>query len=343
MTQGQTPLPTSPETSEVSGDAPSDTYWQSEFAITDADLDRLERFIEEQRAAQPLETLVKRVIRGRLRYGADTASVASGSRAVLRDRQARLWDPAAAWHAGEHAILWTYSYARQRNEVKIGVMVGQDQEAVLFEVDDTRDTRRIMQRARSDSRSAQTWRQTVENAVEQLRRAPEGIGRVDLIVLEHGSRVASHLLGALKADGRFVESVGRWFLRRLTVAPPGEQVAALAWAMLERETPEVWETSEVCRECGIEDDAGRFGLHLAMAGQPGRFGNIGTPERPRWHLAGPPPGEVTARHAAYDPETYHVLSEPGERLDRAVSARLWELGLLRAVCLDIAGRAQSVR
>jgi len=52
-------------------DVYSDAYWTTQFAITQSDLDRLAGFITTQNQAQNLGTLIKRVVRGRLRHGHD--------------------------------------------------------------------------------------------------------------------------------------------------------------------------------------------------------------------------------------------------------------------------------
>jgi hypothetical protein len=64
-------------------DVYSDHYWQSEFNITEADLNRLGSFIKDANQAQDLTTLVKRVIRGRLRYGREVSPAAIGIRTTF--------------------------------------------------------------------------------------------------------------------------------------------------------------------------------------------------------------------------------------------------------------------
>jgi hypothetical protein len=46
----------------------SDHYWETEFAVTQADMDRLESYIAETGQAHDLANLARRIIRGRLRY-----------------------------------------------------------------------------------------------------------------------------------------------------------------------------------------------------------------------------------------------------------------------------------
>jgi len=64
---------------------------------------------------------------------------------------------------------------------------------------------------------------------------------------------------------------------------------------------------------------------------PSIFANTNPGQRPRWVLAGPPPGGFTLRHAVYDPGTYKILCLPGQPAPPEVSERLWGLELLEAV------------
>jgi len=150
--------------------------------------------------------------------------------------------------------------------------------------------------------------------------------------LTHGERVVSQLLDALRADERFVRLAGRWFLRDLAVPPTEEQLTALAWAMVPLEEPQPSDALvPLVQPLLAEADAGLFGLYLAMRERTDLFRNVDPGKRPRWVLAGPPPGSCTPRHAAYDPQTYEVLCLPEGPIPPETVKRLWDLGLLRAV------------
>ena len=102
-------------------DVYSDHYWQSKFTVTQADMDRLEARIAKTGKAHELDAMTKRIIRGRLRHGAEISPAARGVQAALADHSVRLWDPAGKWEVGDHVVIWTWSFARRANEVKIGV------------------------------------------------------------------------------------------------------------------------------------------------------------------------------------------------------------------------------
>ncbi len=314
-------------------DVYTDHYWQSEFAVTEADMDRLEAHIAETGQAYELEALAKRIIRGRLRHGPEVSPAAHGVHTALADGSVRLWDPAGKWLAGDHVVIWTWSYARRANEVKIGEVIDQDQHYVYAWVEDSARQKRTLTRAKSGSKEANLWRKKVEEAVARLRRAQTLDEWTELIALEHGDRVASQILDALRADERFVRLAGRWFLRRIAMLPSEKQLAALAWAMLDLDEPQPTQDLLSLLDPPVtEGDAGLFGLYLGMRDRTDLFANADPGQRPRWVLAGPPPGPAVASHAAYDPDTHHVLCEPEETLDEDVAWRLWELDLFRVVC-----------
>jgi hypothetical protein len=208
----------------------------------------------------------------------------------------RLWDPAGGWQVGDHAVVWTYSYVRRTDEVKIGEVVNQDVASASFLVEDIKDRTRKFLRAKPNTDEARRWRRIVEEAVARLRQAQNIDEWTELIALEHGDRIASQLLGALRTDGRFVRLAGRWFLRRLAVAPLEAQLTDLAWAMLSLDEPQPTETllSQLPPPVA-EGDAGLFGLYLGMRSRPDLFANADPGQRPRWTLAGPPPGPAVAR------------------------------------------------
>jgi hypothetical protein len=309
-----------------------DHYWQSEFAVTEADIDRLETYIAETGKAHELEVLAKRIIRGRLRHGPEASPAALGVQTALADGSVRLWDPADEWQAGDHVVIWTWSYAHRANEVKIGEVIDHDQLYVYAWVEDSSRQKRKLTRAKSGSKEANLWRKKVEEAVARLRRAQTMDEWTELIALEHGDRVASQLLDALRADERFVRLAGGWFLHRLAVPPSEEQLAALAWAMLGLDEPQPTQDLLSLLDPPVtEGDAGLFGLYLGMRDRTDLFANADPGQRPRWVLAAPPPGPAVAGYAAYDPDTHQVLCEPDETLDESTARRLWELDLFRVV------------
>jgi len=314
-------------------DVYSDHYWQSEFSVTQADMDRLETYIAETSQAHELEALAKRIIRGRLRHGPEFSPTAQGIQSALTDQSVRRWDPMGEWQVGDHVIVAVGFFRdfERRHAPYIGEVTAIEGSRVKIRVAALGETRTY-----STSESPQKlmgWHRFVEQLVASYRDSDDPETTSQRILLEHGSRIASQLLDSLRADERFVRLSGRWFLHRLAVSPSEEQLIALAWAILGLEEPQYTEDLLPLMPPPItEGDPGLFGLYLSIDSRPDLFANANPGQRPRWVLAGPPPGPAVAKYAAYDPDSHHVFCEPGERLDEDVARRLWELGLFRVVC-----------
>jgi hypothetical protein len=309
----------------------SDRYWIEEFQVTEADLDRIEKHIQETNQAHDLTTLARRVVRGRLRYGPEKRSIPAQS-TWAADPSVRLWDPAKVWKEGDYAIV-AVGFAKEgrtEHEPFVGEVTVVKPSKVTVRIDALRDSRTYSTEDKPDR--LQRWRQFVENLVAARRSAKDIESQTEYVLLEHGEKVISQLLEALRADERFVRLAGRWFLRKLAVPATDEQLASLAWTMVPLEEPQ--STADLVPFVEpplVEGDPGLFGLYLAMRERAKLFENADPGKRPRWVLAGPPPGSRTAHHAAYDPETYEILCLPDQPISPETVKRLWELGLLKAV------------
>jgi hypothetical protein len=309
-------------------DVYSDAYWTTEFAITQADLDRLAGFITAQNQAQNLGTLIKRVVRGRLRHGHDRETAVSFS-VNAPTAIVRLWDPAGEWQAGDHAIV-ARPIKRHVYEVFIGEVTAVTADRVDFFLPEENKLARY-ERAEQGSEKARKWRAKVREVVAQKRAAEGEAEWIDLIILEFGERIAGLLLQALHADARFVRLDGRYFLHAPSVQPAEPELHRLAWSLLA--APEPLPTDELLARLPAPPagDAGLFGLYLALRAHPHWFQNTQPGKRPLWTLAGPPPGAFTPQRAAYDPDSYEILCIPGQTSMPDAVARLWEVGLLTAV------------
>jgi hypothetical protein len=308
----------------------SDRYWIEEFQVTEADLDRIAAHVRETGQAHDLTALARRVVRGRLRYGPETSAPAQDVWA--KDPSVRLWDPAKDWKEGDHAIV-AVGFPRGDHTVHkpfVGEVTLVEPGRVKIQIDALGKSRTYRTRARADD--LEKWRQFVEDLVEARRGTQDAETQTEYVLLEHGERVFSQLLEALHIDERFVRLAGNWFLRELAAPASEEQLAALALAMVPLEEPQpTADLVPLVQPPLAEGDPGLFGLYLAMRQRSDLFTNADPGKRPRWVLAGPPPGTFTPQHAAYDPQTYEVLCLPGEPASSQVVQRLWELKLLQAV------------
>jgi len=308
-------------------------YWNEEFNITRADLDRIEAHIRETRQAHDLTTLARRIVRGRLRHGPESSAPAQPVWA--EDPSVRLWDPAGRWKVGDHVIV-AYLYhsasaGRNVYEPRIGEVVAVEGGEVTMQLEGLEQPVTFRQAARG-SEEARRWRDVVKEVIAEKRAAPELGEQVEAVLLTHGERIISQLLDSLRADERFVRLAGRWFLRELALPPTEEQLTALAWAMVPLEEPQPTDAlAPLVQPPLAEGDPALFGLYLAMRERPDPFANADPGQRPRWALAGPPPGSFTPHRPAYDPDTYEILCLPGQPATPEIVERLWELDLLKAV------------
>lgn len=303
-------------------------YWTDEFEITVADLERIARYIGKTEQAHDLMELARRVVRGRLRHGPESSPPAQ--RSLGRKRSVRLWDPAAKWQVGDHAIFTRFMRIGEY-EVHVGEVTHVEPSIVHVFIPSIGRSA-MYNRARPGSEDALKWHALVRRIVEAKRLAVEEGQQIDRIILEHGERIGSQLLDALCANERFVRLAGHWFLSELAVSPTEEQLSASAWAMVAQEQPQPTEDLlSLVHPPLAEGDPGLFGLYLGIRDRQDLFENVDPGKRPRWALAGPPPGSFIPSHAAYDPETYEVLCLPGEATPPEVVNRLWDVGLLKAV------------
>ena len=311
----------------------SDKYWQKEFAITQADVKRISDYIRETGIAQDSNTLIHRIVRGRMRFGSDTSAPAISLEKV--GKKVRMWDPVGNWHPGDMVIVARRHDTGNFFEARLGEVVRivrvEEEERVVIQLDGI-DQPATYLKAPPGSPAARRWRATVEEALQQQSRRGDPDADANTILLKYGERISGQLLDALRTQESFIYLDGRWYLRELAVLPTEAQLASLAWAMLAFAASQPTADLVTLVQPPLTNGAaGLFGLYLALQQHPEIFENADPGLRPRWRLVGPPPGAGVARPAAYDPKTHAVLCMPGEPLPPKLVSRLWQLGLLRAV------------
>lgn len=304
------------------------------FLVCERDLSHIVGRMMATRAAEDLTTVARRLIQDRLELGP-----ARGAAIVhpVSDRdRVRLWDPTDAWHAGDRAL---FSLPAVRDGQRAftpcaGEVMQVRGRAVVVRLDGESGTRIYGGApASGDTVSVVEWRQSVEDLIRTLPDHDSVEARVDYVLWSLGEPILTALLSVLRQDGRFVAVDGRWFLRSIAVVPSDRQLEGLAYAMVAAaDRPlTVGEMLPLLPAPSSQGDAGLFGLALGLYQRPDLFLNIDSEPRPRYSLAAPPPGDYTARNAAFDPQTYGLLCEVGDTLTPETVQRLWELGLLSTV------------
>lgn len=306
------------------------------FCICGRDLSRIAGRIRVTRRAEDLTTLARRFIEDRLESGPPRD--AAIAHPVTEGDRVRLWDPADAWHAGDRGLFAVPAPGEASRSYSpcVGEVMQVRGKGVVVRLDGEPGTRIYgAAPALGDALGVVEWRQSIEDLVRDLLGRTDRRSRVDLVFWCYGETIVATLLTALRNDHRFVSLEGRWYLRSAATVPSVVQLDGLAHAMLSS-ADRPMAVSELLRWVPPPvpaGDGGLFGLALGLHQRPDVFANVDSDTRSRWVLAGPPPGAYIARYAAYDPESFALLCEPGESLDEAVVQRLWSLDFLGTVAV----------
>jgi len=310
------------------------TYGEALFDVYADDLSRLERWLRRRGSAETLTTLVRRFVRGRLRYGPERRGDHIAGPAP--EDIVRFWDPAKAWRLGDLAI---FPEPATQDRVRafaprVGQIVRVQGNAVTVRIDGRPGTQVYGTTSRDEGGHALVrWRQSVEDVVRALPYRSDEASLVDYALYCFGEAAATNLLSGLQQDVRFVVLEGQWFLRSLAAPLTRAQLEAVAEGMLGAgDAPlSVADLLPLVPPPVAPRAEGLYGLALSLREHPDLFAYVEGGMRSRWVLANPPSTEYVARLAAFDPETLEVLCEPGERLDAPTVQRLWSLDLLRTV------------
>lgn len=313
--------------------------WDDErLAVYQQDMDRVAAWMRMDMVALDLTTMVRKLIEVRLW---DDFAPSTPPLPELPDLdEVHIWDPARAWQVGDLSIFPVPCRKIDRLSSEgalcphVGEILSLCGNSAVVSIDGLREVQIYgLVPARSVEPHVETWRQAVERAVAHLVMCDEVSCRVEEALWVYGPALVRGLVSALRQDPQFISLDGMWFLRQLVVPPSPEELAAVNRTLLFSGRPlSVLELQKRClRAPQVRPVPRRFGLALALQERQDLYINIGTGARPRWALSEPPPGRYRARLAAYDPDGFMVLCEPGETLTPDVVRRLWELGLLHRV------------
>lgn len=307
-------------------------YWSRLFGVTDADLDLLADTIrsEVQATGQAthLTNLVRAVVTSRLNQGPRLNSTPAQDTKVANPL-VRRWDPEASWAVGDRAIFVVPDLDRVRGFAPwLGGIVQVGSSHVLARIDGrgAPEVYALGPVARSQSVPPP------ESHLAGLADSDDIGSCADEVIWRFGTVVVGRLLGAMKADSRFVELEGLWLLRDLCRRPRDQELTSAARALFDQQAPSLTLDSLLSRASAGAQVAvvERFGWALALEERSDTFVCVSMLPQSRWALAGPPPVPLIARRTAYDPESFVILCTPGETLSPAVARRLWDCGLLYA-------------
>ena len=307
----------------------SDQYWQQEFDITEADLDRIAERIRKEESAFDLTTLAKRVVQGRLRFGHELSQPVLSS--WTGRSRVRLWDPAEQWAVGDRVIVARRvdddAQGQKRFEAFVGDVVSFDSKYLKMHMDGIANPIEY-ERAPHGSENAVKWYTKVREVVIQKEQSGETSEQTEAIILKHGERIVSRLLHSLEENGGFIGLENSWYLKELIQLLTKDQLDNLYKNLLVLPNPQPVDqlVSMVIPSPPVNKES-RFSVHLGCLNHPKRFSNTGTPSRPLWQAIAPSPEEAVVTYYAFDPQTYQILTQPGQRLSQRQAQRLQDLGL----------------
>lgn len=304
-------------------------YWTRFFSVTQPDLTRLTTFIGSEKDVRTLTSLVRELIRSRLRLGPQLTGDAS-VRVRADTPSVRFWNPAETWQSGDHAIFAVSVPTSERTyRPRVGIVTRVEEEVVIASVDGISELRNFQK-----GESADTTEDKISSSdLEALFESDEEKQQVDYVMWRYGDILAEQVLAALLMDDRFLHLHGLWYLRALSPLLSEIQVMNLARGLFAHtDEPVPFDSLNPFVDPPLSaSPIEGFGLLRTLLAHPALFQKVSTDPEPLWTLSGPPPGRWIARHAAYDPETFEVLCAPWEAINSEAAQRLWECHLFRAV------------
>ena len=311
----------------------TDAYWQNEFDITDDDLERIADRIRRENRAFTLSELAQRVVRGRLKHGEDTSPAAMPEWVVKE--KVRSWDEVETWQVGERVLVARSEQGQTKPY--FGVITHADQDTFYIDLEEVEGEIKYGRVVPGSPAAHQRYEhikkliREKEMAVRQQQRMAEDEENIELVLLGHGTHIATRLLSALENDERYVICEDRWFLTDLLVDMTPTQLTALHKRMLAHgESQPMAEVLSLVSSSLTRGDVGLFSLYKALENdRQDRFEKHGTQASSQWRALKPPPPpweQAVGMHYVYDPDTYEIILQPGQPLKKKVAERLENLG-----------------
>lgn len=306
-----------------------DQYWENEFDITKNDLDRIAKRIKKKRIAFSLTNLVNRIVIGRLKHGRDTGPAVLPD--WVKEQKVRSWDEIESWKVGERVLV---ARSTERGNIKPYFGVIREATPTLFYVWlEEIDKNVRYERVDKGSKRGRKYYENVTRAIWQREKASKKRGKepnveeqVELIMLSHGSRIASRLLNALENDSRFVMYFDRWFLRQLLVPIEQSKIEQIHRRMVINDRPHTLE--EIINLTPInlpKGDEGLFSIYQTLCENEDLFEF----DDGKWIAKTPPPlpwQQAKGLNYVYDPETFRIIVQPEQQITKSVAERLQDLG-----------------
>lgn len=303
-----------------------------EFQITNNDLDRIEKWMKEQKTGMPLDSVIRRLVRGRVLYGEDRAGqIVTSLSQYANSAHVLSWDQLEQWDLNKLVLV-----ARTINEKvtpQFGMIsaiegCGQDECFVIQIGQAFIKYQRYKPGSKEVKQIIQYLTEAIQNEQLALVNTPNDVdfeSRVNIYILNSGAGIATKIINALVADFRFVQYNQTWLLR--------EWVIPIEKSVIRRIHKEIVQSGRFYRDyaslCGlIWSDAPQFG-ELSIWYHLRDWADYFQNENEGWQaIKPPPPTWNNAKGSCYvfNPVDFQIILKPGDRLNKSKADLLVTLG-----------------
>lgn len=323
-------------------DVYSDEYWLNEFDITQNDLGRIAGRMAIEKKPQDLKSIAMQVIHGRLTHGHDFSPSAIAN--LTGTSSVCLWDPEADWKVGDLVLIARENQHRNQYEAFLGRITTIYPESAVLYIDELHrnvEYTRLIPGTHTTLKyghQADTWRNTVKEAVERKLQTQDVTERSEGILLRHGEAILNKLLLGLETDSRFIGLENKWYLMEMLSNFEENKLENLHARYVGSDHFTLDKASGFFEnDNSINRIILQMSIQAALINQPDKFKNNGTSLYPMWKALLPPPEKSKAKFYVYDPQTYEILCSPEQRLSPGAAKRLLELEFYNHVAAFVEG------
>jgi len=310
-------------------DIHNDEYWLEKFDITQDDVTRIVNWLMEIDRGASLEELTRRVIRGRLLYGEDQSPSALPN--WVHEQHVLSWDEEEKWEVGSCVFVLQSVWAAgsSHREIKPAFGIIKEITPEEFEIEYVDGGIKSYGRNANQSEASKRYN-ALNQAVWEKEQSAKGNRpteeHVEATLMKHGSKIASRIVGALEWQNQFVSHNQRWYLKECLpeVSSASLKQANRAFFL----SGKILSLSEIaaCIPTLPTNEFADVAITQALSQNPSLFQKV----EDGWQAIKPPPPpwqQALVTHYAYDPQTYEILSRPGQRLTQKQAKRLQELNI----------------
>ena len=295
------------------------------FIITHQDLLCFKDWCEEQHRGLSLEEMTRKLIRDRLEKGIDQKPLLLPE--WVHQKNVLSWNEEDKWKVGSQVIV-----ARSINGITpfFGAIINIQNGEFHIQIGDE-----IIkyEQVKPGSIEAQARYKNVRRCIseyedqQKMLLAKKNIDeQMTYVIFKYGDQIASLIDAALKSNSSFISYVHRWYLRTWIYDIPIKTMLDIHREMLKAN--QIINVTQFHEQ--IPDlPEGLIG-ELSISYSIDKIPNLFQKEEEGWRaIKPPPPSWELARGIfyVYDPETFAILLQPGQRLIKVQAERLQSLGL----------------